>query len=110
MYRVSEYRLEEKVEEKSCGICIGKMRLAVKLHCGHEFHKFCVMQMIANGKTRCPICKMQMQRHYASNIRREQEEWGRNGNIIGRIVRSVIMIIIRNYGEEVRREGEAGND
>lgn len=62
---MQEYCLENGKEE-DCGLCLGKMSLAVKLHCGHCFHKLCIMQMIQNERRTCPICKKPIRKQFAS--------------------------------------------
>lgn len=53
---MQEQKFEEGKEE-DCGICMEKMKVSRKLRCGHCFHQFCLMQMIINRKTNCPICR-----------------------------------------------------
>ncbi len=47
----------ESGKEEDCGICMEKMKTARKLRCNHCFHQYCLMQMILNKKTTCPICR-----------------------------------------------------
>jgi hypothetical protein len=47
----------EPTREQECGICISPMRVARKLRCGHCFHQFCIIQLLASAKTTCPICR-----------------------------------------------------
>ncbi len=74
---MQEHKFEEGKEE-DCGICMEKMKVARKLRCGHCFHQFCLMQMILNKKTSCPICRLDLygdqprQRPRREEIRREQ--------------------------------------
>lgn len=42
------------------------IRNAVKLSCGHEFHKYCITQMFASNKYLCPICKAPTRKKYSS--------------------------------------------
>ena len=53
---MQQYRIEDGHDE-DCGICMEKMKVARLLRCGHKFHLFCLMQMIINGKSSCPICR-----------------------------------------------------
>ena len=53
---MQQSRIEEGHDE-DCGICMEKMKVARLLRCGHQFHLFCLMQMIINGKASCPICR-----------------------------------------------------
>ncbi len=53
---MQEFRFEDGKEE-DCGICMEKMKVARKLRCNHCFHQYCLMQMILNKKTTCPICR-----------------------------------------------------
>ncbi len=55
-YSMSKYGVQD-AEGENCGICMGPMRQAVFLPCGHPFHKFCLVQLVMSGKTLCPLCK-----------------------------------------------------
>jgi len=73
-FTMEEFKFEEGKEE-DCGICMEKMRTARKLRCGHCFHQFCLMQMILNKKTTCPICRQDL---YNGNNNGQQRENQRN--------------------------------
>ncbi len=47
----------EAADNETCGICMGVMKAAVFLPCGHPFHKFCLIQLVISGKSVCPLCK-----------------------------------------------------
>ena len=53
---MQEHRFAQGKDE-DCGICMGKMQVARRLRCGHCFHQFCLMQMILNKNTICPMCR-----------------------------------------------------
>ncbi len=36
---------------------MGNMKRAVKLRCGHCFHRLCVLQMVSSQRASCPICR-----------------------------------------------------
>lgn len=93
-------------KEEECGICMEKMKAARKLRCGHCFHQFCLMQMILNKKTTCPICRTsiygEQPRAQQGHPRREQEVQPQdqpraeeNQNILGNIMQNVIMPFMR---------------
>lgn len=71
-------------EENECGICMIKMKKAVKLYCGHYYHSECILKMLINNKKCCPVCKSSFD-HYngASSLENGQ-------NVIGSIMRGVI--------------------
>ncbi len=88
------------------------MKQAVKLHCGHEFHRFCIMQMIANKRTLCPLCGQPIQRRYASAGPLLPGEWTGNAEMIVGVVRGVLRSLINASGlrdghQRVRNAGEA---
>jgi hypothetical protein len=93
-------------KEEDCGICMEKMKTARKLRCGHCFHQFCLMQMILNKKTSCPICRSsiygEQPRIQQGHPRREQEAQQdqaqrpeENQNMLGSIMQNVIMPFMR---------------
>jgi hypothetical protein len=48
---------EKKIYESSdCMICLSKMNSKITLHCGHQFHKKCIMSHIHKNNN-CPYCK-----------------------------------------------------
>lgn len=52
---------ETKVNSEDCSICLGELAIArdaKKLHCGHRFHKLCIVLWIENHRT-CPLCRKQ---------------------------------------------------
>lgn len=59
-----EFRIINKSDY--CGICMMKMNKAVKLYCGHYYHAYCVMQLLASKKKHCPICKASFDKYYGS--------------------------------------------
>jgi len=61
-----EYILKED-EENDCAICMLKMKLAVKLYCGHCYHSSCIIQMLNRDMKCCPVCKSPFDRHYATD-------------------------------------------
>eukprot|EP01022_Parablepharisma_sp_SALTPOND_P010209 TRINITY_DN141_c1_g1_i1.p2 TRINITY_DN141_c1_g1~~TRINITY_DN141_c1_g1_i1.p2 ORF type:complete len:484 (+),score=14.65 TRINITY_DN141_c1_g1_i1:382-1833(+) len=109
---MQEYSFEEGKEE-DCGICMEKMKTARKLRCGHCFHQFCLMQMILNKKTTCPICRLDIygdqprtDQRAANRARREEirrdnqrpeqqlnqrPEMQLNHNLIGNLMQNMFM-------------------
>jgi len=97
----------ETGKEEDCVICMGKMKAARKLKCGHCFHQFCLMQMILNKKASCPICRSsiygEQPRMQQGHPRREQEVQQQeqaqrpedNQNILENIMQNVIMPLMR---------------
>eukprot|EP00826_Nyctotherus_ovalis_P011277 TRINITY_DN12943_c0_g1_i1.p1 TRINITY_DN12943_c0_g1~~TRINITY_DN12943_c0_g1_i1.p1 ORF type:complete len:215 (+),score=66.87 TRINITY_DN12943_c0_g1_i1:148-792(+) len=96
-------------KEEDCGICMEKMKAARKLRCGHCFHQFCLMQMILNKKTTCPICRTSIyeeqsraqQGHprreegQAQNQPQQRVDENANQNILGNIMQNVMMAFMR---------------
>jgi hypothetical protein len=42
---------------EDCAICQEQMVTARKLSCGHNFHQFCIIQLIQSGSKNCPMCR-----------------------------------------------------
>lgn len=50
-----------KDQNEVCSICQDYMIKAIKLRkCKHEFHKYCIIQYICQGGTKCPMCRQEM--------------------------------------------------
>ena len=47
----------ESMEEENCGICLEKLKKALKLPCGHCYHSMCLIQIIYQQISICPICR-----------------------------------------------------
>jgi hypothetical protein len=58
---------EREVEQfEDCAICQEHMVTARKLHCGHFFHQFCIIQLIQSGSKNCPMCRSEIR--YSSSL------------------------------------------
>eukprot|EP00826_Nyctotherus_ovalis_P062807 TRINITY_DN914_c0_g1_i14.p1 TRINITY_DN914_c0_g1~~TRINITY_DN914_c0_g1_i14.p1 ORF type:complete len:288 (+),score=76.26 TRINITY_DN914_c0_g1_i14:620-1483(+) len=58
-----EYEIKE---EENCGICMMRMKTAMKLCCGHYYHANCVAKLLENSKKTCPVCKESFDKCYES--------------------------------------------
>ena len=47
---------DENADEHICVICRDQMQEAIRLTCGHEFHKACIKEWLSKS-TVCPICR-----------------------------------------------------
>lgn len=85
---MTEYEVKDP-NESDCGICMMKMKTALRLYCGHYYHSACILKMLANNKTSCPVCKSPFDHYYGSSSQINRE------NVLGNLVRGMINPILR---------------
>jgi len=88
----------EEGKEEDCGICMEKMKVARRLPCNHCFHQFCLMQLILQRRTACPICRSDIYTgdQRTENERREEQVQGNLRRVdMGNLLRNAFVPILR---------------
>eukprot|EP00826_Nyctotherus_ovalis_P040063 TRINITY_DN3903_c0_g1_i13.p2 TRINITY_DN3903_c0_g1~~TRINITY_DN3903_c0_g1_i13.p2 ORF type:complete len:132 (-),score=21.63 TRINITY_DN3903_c0_g1_i13:149-544(-) len=80
---MTEYEVRD-VNDDDCGICMMKMKTALRLYCGHYYHSACILKMLTNNKTSCPVCKSPFDHYDGSSSQLS------GGNVLRSLVRGMI--------------------
>lgn len=97
----------EEGKEEDCGICMEKMKVARQLPCNHCFHQFCLMQLILQKRTDCPICRSNIytgQPRVEEERKQEQPQPQPRGLDVGNLFRNTFIPLLRRNEQLVTEE------